>query len=314
MEFHPLPRMATADYYEPGSTSQGNVSEGGATGKSAEHTAPFICYPFITERSQAMPFNLWQPISRRLILALLMLAGAMLACSLPPLPASPSPLPPPTAEPATAVGPMPTEAETSPNGDEPGMATFEDESFGLSFEYPAGWNGPEVNRYDGGIGIEVGTDTVYPYGTGLDERNYTVENAYFVSVTYTQNINGWTWQEFVDSQPWIESYTTLIEMEDGEEITTPRSLTIRVGEVQVGPFSGVEYISTLSETAQTEIFYAREVLLFDNNVNYLRITGSPNNVVIGEGEDWRTAYQGVDADYQQVFHQIVASISVAGAE
>lgn len=246
-------------------------------------------------------------------LCLAVVLAASLACSSLTLDTEPTPLPTPTHEPATAVGPMPTEdIEITPTDDSiGGWTSFEDDTFGLSFSYPADWNGPEVNRYDSGIGVEVGSDTVYPFGTGLEDRNYTVPDAYFISVSYTQNTQGWDWDELIQNSPWMETYTELLELEDGEAITTPRSLTTRVGEVQVGSFSGLEYTSTLSETAQTEIFYAREVLLFDQDLNYIRVSGGPNNVQIGSDEDWRAAYQRVDAEHNEIFDRLVDSLSVA---
>jgi hypothetical protein len=88
-----------------------------------------------------------------------------------------------------------------------------------------------------------------------------------------------------------------------------RSLTIRVRQLELGPFKGFEYIATLSETAQTEPFYTREVLLVDEQTNdLLTITGSPNNVAVGA--DWREAYRLVDEANLSLFNQIVESITV----
>lgn len=248
---------------------------------------------------------------------------ALLACSLPIAVPEASPTPLAQPEQATATPDIigtDTASTASEATDEdasdvpPGWLKFEDDQFGLSFIYPDGWNGPEVHRWETGVTVEVGTDTVYPFGTGLDERNYTVTDAYFVSIQYTENAEGREWQQFIENQAWTEGYAELLDIEDGESISTPRSLTIRLREVEVGEFKGLMYISTLSETAQTMIFYAREALLFDENLNSIRITGSPNNVEIPEGEDWRTAYERVDSEHEQAFLQILESVSSGGTE
>lgn len=196
---------------------------------------------------------------------------------------------------------------TEANG---GWIKYQDEEFGLVFYHPPGWNGPEVHRWEAGILTEVGTDTVYPYGTGLDERIYVVQDAFFFTVSYVRNLPGWDFERFEANQPWVQAYVELQEIEDGESISDARSLTIRLREVELADFSGIEYISTLSETAQTMIFYSREILLLDEDLNYLRITGSPNNVAIREGEDWRPAYKRVDAENEETFHNILASVRV----
>lgn len=191
-----------------------------------------------------------------------------------------------------------------------GWLRFHDESFGLSFQYPPDWIGPEVYSWEDGVQVEVGTDTVYPYGTGLDERIYEKKDTYFITIQYTQNSQGWAFDEFVEKQPWMQNFVELNGLSDGESITTPRSLTIRQRAVEVGEFSGIEYIGTLSETAQTMIFYSREVLLFDDELNHLRVTGGPNNVEIPENGDWRAAYQQVDAKHREIFYQILESVSL----
>ena len=262
-----------------------------------------------------------QPLARvrhrSLWFSLGVILAAVLACSSPinliqnfsvstPTPVATEPA---IVEPAPSATANPPDQE-SPDEADAGWTRFQDDSFGLTFIYPSDWNGPEVNRFNGGIGVEVGSDTVYPFGTGLEDRNYTVTDAYFISISYIENTEGWEWDEFVENSPWIETYTGLLDLEDGESITTPRSLTIRQGLVQVGDFSGLEYIATLSETAQTEIVYAREIQMFDEDLNYIRVTGNPNNVEIRADEDWRAAYQRVDAEHNEIFNRLVESLAI----
>ena len=70
------------------------------------------------------------------------------------------------------------------------------------------------------------------------------------------------------------------------------------------------YISTLSETAQTDPVYIRQVILIDGQSNLLTIMGTPNNVEISSGASWRDVYQAIDEANLAAFHKIVESITV----
>ena len=99
-------------------------------------------------------------------------------------------------------------------------------------------------------------------------------------------------------------------MEDGGSISTIRSLTIRVREVKLGNFQGLEYIATLSDTAQTERVYIREIMAFDEDLNWLRITGSPNLVQISDLEKWKNDYSRVDLENLDIFTALAKSIEI----
>jgi hypothetical protein len=112
---------------------------------------------------------------------------------------------------------------------------------------------------------------------------------------------------------WSDFYQSLAMIQDGESLLGNRSVIIRVRQVELGGFKGFEYISTLSETAQTEYSYSREIILYAEQSNdLLTIMGSPNNVEIGEGIHWRAAYQAVDEANLSLFYQIVESITIEG--
>ena len=91
-------------------------------------------------------------------------------------------------------------------------------------------------------------------------------------------------------------------MEDGGSITTSQITDIRVREVSLGDFQGLEYIATLSDTAQTERVYIREIMAFDENLNWLRVTGSPNLVEITDPENWKDDYSRVDLANLEIFY------------
>jgi putative hemolysin len=179
--------------------------------------------------------------------------------------------------------------------------SYANEAFGLRFNYPADWFGPDETIAEPILRVEVGSDVVYPYGTDRTEQIYTVPNSYYVTIQYSQSDQ---------SGVWDETYATLQNMQDGEESSTARSKLIRIGAVSVGNFTGVEYIATLSDTAQTEAFYVRQVVLFDENNHVLSIMGSPNNVELSDGSDWRDAYRMVDEENADVFHEILTSLIV----
>jgi hypothetical protein len=121
-----------------------------------------------------------------------------------------------------------------------------------------------------------------------------VKNSYNVVIQYTKNNQ---------NSYWKDTYQSLQNLKDGESLSDARSLVIRVRQLDIGRFKGFEYISTLSETAQTDHVYAREVMLFDEQTNdLLTIMGQPNNVEVSHGANWRDAYQMIDEANLSSFH------------
>jgi hypothetical protein len=174
--------------------------------------------------------------------------------------------------------------------------------FGFSFQYPPDWFGPDEYISERTLRVSVGSDIVYPYGTGRDERIYLLRNSYYVDIQYSKNIQ---------NPYWNDTYKTLGRMQDGESVADMRSLIIRVRELESGRFKGFEYISTLSETAQTEYFYAREIMLYDEtSYDLLTVMGYPNNVEIDDAAEWREAYQRIDEANLMLFRAIIESIMI----
>jgi hypothetical protein len=237
-------------------------------------------------------------IHRQWLINGLLLTIILLAACTPREPVS-QPLPAATAQPTlTFVSTVqPTEAPTQPT---PSTREYVNDKLGLRFQFPAAWQGPDVYEWENGVRLEVGTDVVYPYGTGLDERHYTLADAYTITVQYDAK----------GSRQPDDMAADLLALADGESVSGPRSLITRVRVVQVGGFSGVEYIVTLPDSAQTEFFYTRNVMLSDAQSNLLSIMGNPNNVQPVEGEALRDAYQRVDAAHEQAFRNLVESIQV----
>jgi hypothetical protein len=193
-------------------------------------------------------------------------------------------------------GISPTETEPSP-----ALKQYTNSAFGLSFQYPPNWFGPDEYISDQTLRVAVGSDIVYPYGGELPEQPSEVKNSYLVVVQYSRN---------GQDQSWKDVYSSLTTLKDGESLSGARSLIIRVRQLDLGRFRGFEFISTLSETAQTEHVYGREVILVDEQSNLLTIFGTPNNVEVSSGADWRDVYRMVDEANLTFFHGIVDSMKI----
>jgi len=210
---------------------------------------------------------------------------------------------------ATQFIPSPSPAPTetaNPFGD---WSEYKNESIGFRFLYPSSWYGPDVYEQDGSLRLEVGSDVVYPYGTDRTDQKNTIPDSYFITINYFENTQNRTWDDFINSG-WITSYLDLLNLENGQSVSTTRSLVIRVREVTLGDFVGLEYIATLSDTAQTERGYAREIMAFDKELNWLRVTGFPNLVEITDPENWKDDYRRVDEANLEIFEKIAESIII----
>jgi hypothetical protein len=204
--------------------------------------------------------------------------------------------------------PAPTKAGTP--DPYPGWTTYTNATFTLSFRYPSTWFGPDVYEFEDGVRLEVGSDQVYPYGTGLEEREPGAPDAYHIVIQYTRNSAGWTPEQYRAEQPWFDEMSAVIDLQDGESITTARSLTTRQRSLAVGRFTGVEFITTLPDTAQTERVYMRTALLMDEGLNVLVVNGSPENVQVADPAAWRATFEAVDTGYREIFSTLVESIQV----
>jgi hypothetical protein len=238
-------------------------------------------------------------MKKLLTISLLMIVLLINACT--PL-ATTTSAPPPSVEPTLFVETQipvpvsPTEANPSAT-----QKTYTNDLFGLSFQYPSDWYGPGEYVSDETLRVEIGSDVVYPYGE-QPEQPSSIKNSYNIVIQYAKN----------NQNPyWKDTYQPLQNLKDGESLSGARSLIIRVRQLNVGRFKGFEYISTLSETVQTDHVYAREVVLFDEQTNdLLTIMGQPNNVEVSNGTNWRDVYQMIDEANLSFFHKIVESLTI----
>jgi hypothetical protein len=189
------------------------------------------------------------------------------------------------------------------------MATFSQNPFGVSFSYPADWKGPEVYTYENGFRYEIGTDTVYPYGTDPTERIHTKKNNYYIVVQYDKKPANITATEFRKTQVHLKQYDTLVKLNPGETIEDTRSLVIKVRNINYAGVTGVEYISTLSKSAQTEMSYTREAVLFDTDMNVLSIRGYADDVEVTDNTNWKKDYEAIDAKYLSEFTALTNSVA-----
>jgi len=239
--------------------------------------------------------------------------GATLSVVGPQMPSATSE-PSPMATPISVSVTVPPSIIPTPSNELPidpltGWKIYKNDPFGLSLEFPSTWFGPDVYVQDG-IRVEVGSDKVYPYGTDRLERIYNIQNSYYVVIQYWKNNNNWTLEQYSENQPWIKTYLSLLNLKDSESTSDLRDFVTRVRKLKLGRFEGLEYISTLSATAQTEMYYTREVVLFDEHLNTLHITGTPNNVEIINKDNWHGTYQMVDEANKDAFYKVLESITV----
>jgi hypothetical protein len=230
--------------------------------------------------------NIKKSIARLIPLALFSLS----AC-LPHPSVDPVPLP---AEETLAQPPI---SEAAPARDK----QYVNRDFGLSFSFPSDWFGPDEYVSGDTLRVAIGSDVVSPYGTDRADQVVTLPNSYYVVVQYTKNNQNNYWQD---------AYQKLAAMQDGESLSDARGRIIRLRQLNLGDFNGFEYIATLSDTAQTEPVYNREVVLVNGASDLLTISGSPNNVEIPAGGNWRDLYRAVDGQYQDAFHAILDSIDL----
>ena len=131
-------------------------------------------------------------------------------------------------------------------------------------------------------------------------RSTPSQTLYYVTLQYSQN----------DPESfWPGTYETLLAMQDGESMQSARGLVVRQRAFEQGRFKGIEFITTLPETAQTEPVYIRQVILLSEQGEVLVVMGTPNNVQVGEA-GWREAYQRIDEANLPLFRQMVESIAV----
>ena len=212
---------------------------------------------------------------------------------------------PPTEESQEDPTPIPETTE-NPFGD---WMEYRNDDYGFRFLYPADWFGPEVHDSDGFLRIEVALDQVYPYGTSREDQITTISDSYYVLIQYVENRENRSWDDFIESG-WIDTYLALQNKQDGGFILTPRLVATRIGEVSLGDFSGIMYLATLPENAQTERVYTREMVLFDSELNWLRITAQPNMVQIADPENWKNDYARVDTANLETFLTLLNSIEI----
>ncbi|MCJ7567530.1 MAG: hypothetical protein MUO58_08325, partial [Anaerolineales bacterium] len=103
--------------------------------------------------------------------------------------------------------------------------SYTNNTFGFGFQYPSSWFGPDEYISDQNLRVEVGSDKVYPYGTDRMEQIYGIKNSYYVLIQYSKN----------DQNPyWKDTYQSLLKLQDGESLSSARSLVIRVRQLEVG--------------------------------------------------------------------------------
>jgi hypothetical protein len=175
------------------------------------------------------------------------------------------------------------------------VATYNNDNFGLSFSYPDSWFGPEDYENEDSLRVEIGTDQVYPYGTGPEERTQTIPNSYFVVVQLNRGATS-------------EELEMLKKLKAGEVSSDQRNMLIKVRDINENGFTGVEYISTLSETAQTQFYYTRSAVVENENGQIVTINGNSENVRITDESKRFETYEEEDEKNVQHFRMILDTL------
>lgn len=207
---------------------------------------------------------------------------------------------------ATGLPLSPTDLPAEPNS---GWQTYNNSDVGISFQFPSSWFGPDEYLVEDDIRLEIGSDVVYPYGTGMEDQIYTLPDSYYILIQYRPNTDNLTMEDYQNSS-WISPPLGMFDLAGGETRTTARSLEIKVRDLELGRFKGVEYIATLSETAQTERVYSRQIFLLDEDLNILMISASPNNVEVADSANWKADFQRIDEANLKTFYLIIESIVI----
>jgi hypothetical protein len=212
-----------------------------------------------------------------------------------------------TTAPITTI--PPAVVTDSPADPDPGWQTYANPSVGISFQFPTSWFGPDEYVVEDDIRLEIGSDVVYPYGTGREEQIYELKNSYYILIQYRPNTDNLTLDDYKNSS-WISPPLGMFDLADGETRTTARSLEIKVRDLEVGRFKGVEYIATLSDTAQTERAYSRQMFLLDEQLNILMISATPNNVEVADPANWKADFQRVDEANLEILYKVLESLVI----
>jgi hypothetical protein len=234
-------------------------------------------------------------------LSFLLLSGCVSANT-----SAPTTAPEDVAPVATDLPLVPTD---SPDDVSSGWQTYDNPAFGISFQFPSSWYGPDEYIVEDDIRLEIGSDVVYPYGTSREEQIYTLPDSYYILIEYRPNTDNLTMDDYKNSS-WISPPLGMFDLADGETRSTARSLEIKVRNLEIGRFKGVEYIATLSDTAQTERAYSRQVFLMDEQLNILMISASPNNVEVADPANWKADFQRIDESNLETFHHVIESIVI----
>lgn len=193
--------------------------------------------------------------------------------------------------------------EDSNSKNESIAGSYNNEDFGLSFNYPSSWFGPEEYENAETLRVEVGSDTVYPYGTSPEDRVRTIPASYFVILQLDDNNHP---NEFA-----MQQLEDLKKMKVEEESSDQRNKLIKIRDINENGLTGVEYISTVSESAQSEFYYTRSAVLQNSEGKILIINANVENVTIPENatrKDWMEIFSEADKNNIQYFRMILDTV------
>lgn len=211
---------------------------------------------------------------------------------------SPAPL-------ATSQTPQPTiTAQSTSAADETAnWKIYRNNKFNIRLRYPLNWSEPETQEHEDGFNLVTGTNSN--------------KNSYYITFQYSKRPNAIPIERYKSIQEAVQRELKLSEQSEGESIVSAIYTLTKVKDIQIQNFSGVEFISSIPETAHTNVGsvtdwkfnnVVRKALLVNDNHDIMSIVGSPNNLDLTDGIDKKIASQRIDEDYLNEFHGFVNSV------
>jgi len=174
-------------------------------------------------------------------------------------------------------------------------------AFGLRFEYPPSWYGPEEYISGQTLRVEIRSDVVYLHGEPPEQPS-DGKDSYDVVIEYTKDNQ---------NSSWNDTYQSLGNLKDGKSLSCARSLISRVRQLDLGRFKGLNTSLRLPRRLrQTMSAEGKSCLDNEPTNDLLTAMGKPNNVAVSDGADWRDSYRAIDEANLAFFHEIVDSMTV----
>ncbi|MDO8515575.1 MAG: hypothetical protein Q7S14_03680 [bacterium] len=181
--------------------------------------------------------------------------------------------------------------------------TYKNNKFNIGLNYPVGWSKPDVEEHNNGFSLIVGTGAM--------------TNSYHITFQYAKRPDEIPIDKYISVQWGVQREIKLLELSDGESTTSEIYTLTKVRDVQLQNYKGVEFISSIPDTAGAGSITdwkfnntVRKVLLINDNYDLISIVGSPKDLDLTGGLDKKTVSQKVDGSYLNEFKKLVNSVEI----